>query len=400
MDGSSIPTLPLATEQLILTGQLAFLPPELKFRLLEDIDDEQLINICLANQQMLEICWDPFLAFNRKWDSQRELLFKLKLVFNCQHYSECQILMVELESLLRNNPFFINNYRTIITNSDLASKVNEATPIIKVLFETPEITFNPTFNLSIDLKYFLGLRKVTFGNNFNQKVNGLLPNLIEIVFGNNFNQSVNNLPLTLESITFGRKFNSPVNNLPNNTKYLKFGFNFNQIVDSLPDKLERLIFIGKFNKSVSQLPVGLKYLALSDNFNRSTDLLPKGLLEIIFGKSFNQKVNNLPSTVEYLKFGDYFNQSIDQLPIKLKVVIFGNEFNRPVDHLPPGLDKIIFGIWFNKSINQLPNSVTHITFPFSMYSKPINKFPANLKYFKIGKNYHYYTQLLMLAQNM
>ena len=139
------------------------------------------------------------------------------------------------------------------------------------------------FNQKIDYlpKYFLGfpqnLTHLTFGRNFNKKVNKLSKNLIYLAFGKNFNQEVNNLP--------------------KNLKYLKIKFNFNnQII----------------------LPKSLKKLSLTCN---------------------NNLINNIPEHIEkvYIYFScDHIHKKVENLPLTIKEIVIKNEEFKKYIKIPFG----------------------------------------------------------------
>ena len=77
------------------------------------------------------------------------------------------------------------------------------------------------------------LQSLTFGDNFNQSLDGVtLPKgLQNLTFGRNFNQSLEGVtwPSSLQSLTFGVFFDQSLDGvtLPNSLQNLTFGFNFN-----------------------------------------------------------------------------------------------------------------------------------------------------------------------------
>jgi hypothetical protein len=60
------------------------------------------------------------------------------------------------------------------------------------------------------------------GNNFNQSIRFLPPNLLFLELGNKFNKSIDHLPNSLEKIEFGSKLNKPFNNIPTSLKYVSY----------------------------------------------------------------------------------------------------------------------------------------------------------------------------------
>lgn len=94
------------------------------------------------------------------------------------------------------------------------------------------------------------LQSLTFGDSFNQSLQGLtLPlTLQSLTFGNKFNHSLQEvcLPGSLQSLTFGNQFNQSLRGLRlPNLQSLTFGHRFNQSLQglSLPN-LQCLTFLG------------------------------------------------------------------------------------------------------------------------------------------------------------
>jgi hypothetical protein len=90
---------------------------------------------------------------------------------------------------------------------------------------------------------------LTFGNSFNQPINGLPDSIIHLTFGDSFDQPVdkNNLPSSILFLTFGYCFNQSVESLPNNLTHLQLFLDYNQIIDNLPYTLKELVIWHKEN---------------------------------------------------------------------------------------------------------------------------------------------------------
>jgi len=138
---------------------------------------------------------------------------------------------------------------------------------------------------------------IEFGIQFNQKICDYLPPRIEkIVFNekfNKFNQCVDNLP------TFNPEKGE------NGLKKITFGCNFNQSVDNLPLGLKRLRFSHNFNQPVDNLPIGLQRLTFGYEFNQPLDNLPSGLQKLIISDTYNKPLNNLPASVKITRIKYY-----------------------------------------------------------------------------------------------
>ena len=105
----------------------------------------------------------------------------------------------------------------------------------------------------------LGLKSLTFGNRFNQSLQGVtLPGSLQTLsFGSDFDQSLEGviLPSSLKSLTFGHQFNQRLEgiSLPSSLQNLAFGHDFEPTYDgmtlALPDGLQSLTLSGLFDGS-------------------------------------------------------------------------------------------------------------------------------------------------------
>ncbi|CAM9575904.1 unnamed protein product, partial [Ectocarpus fasciculatus] len=101
------------------------------------------------------------------------------------------------------------------------------------------------------------LRKLTFGREFNEPIQGILwpPSLEEIHFGASFNQPIQDIvwPASLRRLTFGHYFDQPVDiDWPETLRQLTFGHCFDQSIDAVkwPSSLQELVFGAFFNKPI------------------------------------------------------------------------------------------------------------------------------------------------------
>ena len=207
-----------------------------------------------------------------------------------------------------------------------------------------------------------------------------LNEVVSLTFGNNFNQSLEGiqLPSTLQTLRFGYKFNQNLEGiqLPSSLQTLTFGYSFSRSLEGiqLPSTLQTLTFGYGFNQSLKgiQLPSTLQTLAFGNYFNQSLEgiQLPSTLQTLKFGNSFNRSLEGiqLPRTLQTLTFGDAFDQSIEgiQLPSTLQTVTFGYSFNQSLEgiQLPRSLQTLTFGYYFNQSLEgiQLPSTLLTLTF--------------------------------------
>ena len=98
-------------------------------------------------------------------------------------------------------------------------------------------------------------KKIDFPNTFNQPIDNLPDDIIDLSLSVKFNQPINNLPINLKKLLIFGDFNQNIDNLPPiyvsrlGGKLLIFG-DFNQNIDNLPPNLETLVVSGKFNKEI------------------------------------------------------------------------------------------------------------------------------------------------------
>ena len=175
------------------------------------------------------------------------------------------------------------------------------------------------------------IRKITFGNGFNQNVSDVLPeSLTHLTFGSNFDRDVRDaLPQSLTHLTFGNHFDRDVSDgvLPQSLTHLTFGQNFNQDVNGgvLPQSLTHLAFGWYFCRSLrGALPQSLTHLILGFSFNGDVrhGVLPQGLTHLTFGWSFEQDLaGHLPKELEYFKITrEYEHQIFNLLPMSVTTI--------------------------------------------------------------------------------
>ena len=138
---------------------------------------------------------------------------------------------------------------------------------VAALNETMSLTWYSDQDLNRGIQLPSSLRSLTFGDNFNQSLNGFhLPSSLQsLTFGDKFNQSLEGIqvPGSLQNLTFGRRFNQSLEGtqLPSSLQSLTFGDNFDQSLEGiqLPSSLQSLTFGYKFNQSLEgiQLPSSL-----------------------------------------------------------------------------------------------------------------------------------------------
>ena len=175
-------------------------------------------------------------------------------------------------------------------------------------FEDDKFVFKNNFNQKIDediKKDLCSFANVKFGHDFNQPIDNLDQNIINLEFNtySDFNLPIDNLPVSIEKIIFGKNFNHHVDNLPETLKFLRFDLNFDQPLnnlplglisltiyskkyshnfDSLPDTIEKIHIYERcdFNKYICKWPANLKYLHLNSNFNQPINHISNNLIEL------------------------------------------------------------------------------------------------------------------------
>ena len=108
---------------------------------------------------------------------------------------------------------------------------------------------------------------IRFGDRFNQRIGTLFKECIKlevIEFGFNFNQDVDgNLPESLLILEFGERFNKEVKNLPGKIRRIRFGQNFDRSIDFLPDSIDELYLVmNEYQWKINRFPENLKKLRI------------------------------------------------------------------------------------------------------------------------------------------
>ena len=131
-------------------------------------------------------------------------------------------------------------------------------------------------------------------------------NCKKIDFPNTFNQPIDNLPDDIIDLSLSVKFNQPINNLPINLKKLLLFGEFNQTIDNLPPNLETLVIVGNFNQEINNLPNNLKYISLPVNYNQNINMLPDSVEFIWLSYNYVTKIDNIPTNLKEIKiFASY-----------------------------------------------------------------------------------------------
>ena len=152
---------------------------------------------------------------------------------------------------------------------------------------------------------------------FNQPVDNLPPNILNLTFGNSFNKNVDNLPHSIINLTFGHEFNKSVDNLPPLMQNLTFGWNFNCTIDNLPSSLLNLTFGYEFNQLIDNLPnsiISINFCEIILFFHQSK-------------KIFDKQLNCLPNSIYEIKLPHNYDQEIIKIPLNLKKISCSSSYN-------------------------------------------------------------------------
>jgi hypothetical protein len=165
--------------------------------------------------------------------------------------------------------------------------------------------FNISHNLSdFNISHLVALN---LGDHFNQDINNVVwPNLQVLIFGQAFDRNINKVvwPPLLHTLIFKGMFNRDIN-VDINLRKLYQWFNFNQPINKLPLDIIDLKFGNAFNQEIIHIDWriynSLRILAFGENFNRICQNSDRSidwyqLTEITFGERFNQHINNVKFT--------------------------------------------------------------------------------------------------------
>ena len=200
----------------------------------EFLSSNDLINLFSLNKELSELKFD--LGYPKI--SEIENLY-LKIILNKN--IKIKIKIVDKKLKISTSELDISNYSDL----KILQKFSSKDLIVLHIDLAKQISY--LFQLS-------NLRKIRFGDNFNQNTSILssLKVLESIQFGDNFNQDIESLSSlkVLELLIFGHNFNQKINSLSKlkNLKHIFLGYNFNQNTDVLLGlrNLELVLFEKKF----------------------------------------------------------------------------------------------------------------------------------------------------------
>lgn len=140
---------------------------------------------------------------------------------------------------------------------------------VKFPFGIKKIKFGADYNKKTELPD--SVEEVIFGYAFNQQNLRLPPHLRFIQFGYEYDQHVD-LPASVIEVQFGNNFNWPIS-LPRGLKKVSFGSLFQQKLDTLPLGLEEIGFKRHFNYNI-QLPHTIRVASFGKKFDKVVELGP------------------------------------------------------------------------------------------------------------------------------
>ncbi len=332
-----VPTSVKAEEQANLMTRILNLPLETQVEILKDMSKDDLINMCLVNRELLELCLSSYLEELLLWDWETKVIFQLTVLSKCDE-SICAEFHKQLEDELTSNPVFMDNYNNLM---GLIYSINPdpfGNDMVNRLISTKELHLEEGFEDSVDMRYFVTLEKLTFDYTYDFPIDkeidtfqckrriSLLPDsLITLIFDNQFNEDVEYiinekyktlLPPKLRNLKFGDDFEGTVNSLPQTLRNLRLGYQFDNSIDNLPKNLKTLHLGELFKHNIDKLPTGLSKLTLSSNI--PVDNLPNRITDVIFENNFNQSINKLPNSVRSILLGEKYNKPINKLPASLQ----------------------------------------------------------------------------------
>ena len=226
-----------------------------------------------------------------------------------------------------------------------------------------------------------------------------------LVFNFGFNEPITEkyveIMKKVKRIHFGQSFNQLVDNLPNNIIEIHFGYSFDKYIDNLPDGLEELYLGYLFNRPMNNLPKSLRKLVLSYYFNKPLDNLPCNLKELIVNDVSNYPLDMLPHGLEVLRFkgGSIYRHSLDYLPCTIRILDIPINYDMDLNNLPDSVEEMYIGVKEDFTKSFMRNRRFEVIKEISSRSSPlfktrrINKLPAKLKKLYVFSEYDYIDEL-------
>lgn len=383
----------------------------------EFLSSNDLINLFSLNKSLSELKFD--LGYPKI--SEIEDVY-LKIILN----KNIKIKIVDKKLKISTSELDISNYSDLkilqkFSSKDLLVLHIDLAKQISYLFQLSnlrKIRFGDNFNQNTSILSSLKvLESIQFGDKFNKNIESLssLEVLESIQFGHNFNQNINSLSSNLRKIRFGNNFNQKIDKLSSLKvlKSIQFGDNFNQDIESLSSLkvLELLIFGHNFNQKINSLSKlkNLKHIFLGYNFNQNTDVLLglRNLELVLFEKKFVDK--DL-----YVDFRDFISNNYDNYNYKNSCLNKFNQIFKGINSYYPLSSSLLachdndvkITKYFKKHTNGLERLIKNITvnseyiFSFDDFYHSIYKLQNDLDYFSKCTLYNSKNELELIIDSL
>ena len=278
--------------------------------------------------------------FNDSLDNYSDLISNYRILIFSNYNDPHQALKYDIDEMTSKpkNIYIGSSFNQPLGNSLLNSLLN--------LHNLRKLTFGQDFNQPL-IKFFDNKNDKAPENNMNylpgRPLNNSLSNLTnleELTFGICFNQPLNDTlsNLTnLRELTFGDYFNQPLNNVLSNLTNLRkliLGFRFNQPIDNTLSNLTNLreLTLGcEFKQSIN-IPGWIKKLTLYCKSQSIIDYLPSSIVELELGYIFDLELNNLPSSIKKIIIrNECYDKKLNNLPSGIECLEISSEYKVPID---------------------------------------------------------------------
>jgi len=240
------------------------------------------------------------------------------------------------------------------------------------------------FNQTFSYPKPCNITHVTFGNNFNQKVQPLPcsvthftmnheftepltfeepSQLIDFTMGEMFQHETFRLPASVRIFVMGDEFNAAGFQLPDGVTDFEMGFDFNQPGFVLPSSVRRFEMGNAFNQTDFIVPDTVTHLKTGANFNPSHFVISHNLVEFKMGSLFQSHLT-FPSTsrLTKIKMGYLYDRPGFYVPEGVTIFDMGRDFNHPLPMLPASLIRFDMGNKFDQPLTFHPDCrLTHFT---------------------------------------
>lgn len=266
------------------------------------------------------------------------------------------------------------------------------------IIQDDKIIFSDDFNSQLDnyIQLISTQPILYFGNNFNQELVCLTPNIKTIILGKKFNKSLEHLPETLESIIFvpESEYYYPLNFLNNNIKELILGDSYDTKIKKFPFHLEKLRLSSDYIYEIDEFPPNLKYLDIGSSYNYPLINLPPCLETLIIDGKFNQLIN-YPFELKHLVFKpkSEFAHELLNLPPKLIYLEITHNYFLPIHKLSENIKCLSLGDYYSGQISSLPKNLIKLKFSRG-FKYFFSEIPEGVRVIELYSNYIYIDELI------